>query len=148
MPTAGPFTAVLCPVDFSDHCRTALGLGAGLARASGARLIVVYVNDPLLAAAAVATYDEHAMARQTDEELRSFVSSASGADPLPSAVQVEIGEGRPAEQIVKTAKRVGADVIVMSTQGVTGARTLFFGSTTEGVLKHAHIPVLVVPPKN
>ena len=151
MPTAGhvagPFTSVLCPVDFSDHCRLALGLGARLARASGARLSIVYVNDPLLAAAA-ATYDEQAMARQTDDELRSFLSSAVGADPLVGDVHIEVAEGQPADQIVSAAVRLGADVIVMSTQGVTGARTLFFGSTTEGVLKHARIPVLVVPPRS
>ncbi len=152
MPTAGhvagPFTSVLCPVDFSDHCRLALGLGARLARASGARLSIVYVNDPLLAAAAVVTYDEQAMARQTDDELRSFLSSAVGADPLSGDVHIEVAEGQPADQIVSAAERLGADVIVMSTQGVTGARTLFFGSTTEGVLKHARIPVLVVPPRS
>jgi len=151
MPTAGhvagPFTSVLCPVDFSDHCRLALGLGARLARASGARLSIVYVNDPLLAAAA-ATYDEQAMARQTDDELRSFLASAVGADPLSGDVRIEVAEGQPADQIVSAAERLGADVIVMSTQGVTGARTLFFGSTTEGVLKHARIPVLVVPPRS
>ena len=151
MPTAGhvagPFTSVLCPVDFSDHCRLALGLGARLARASGARLSIVYVNDPLLAAAA-ASYDEQAMARQTDDELRSFLSSAVGADPLSGDVHIEVAEGQPADQIVSAAVRLGADVIVMSTQGVTGARTLFFGSTTEGVLKHARIPVLVVPPRS
>ena len=150
MPTghvAGPFASVLCPVDFSDHCRTALGLGARLARASGARLSLIYVNDPLLAAAAVVTYDEKAMAQQTGEELRAFLAAAAGPDPLPGGVHVEIAEGKPSEQIVSAAERLGADVIVMSTQGVTGARTLFFGSTTEGVLKHARIPVLVVPPR-
>ncbi len=143
----GPFASVLCPVDFSDHCRRALALGARLARASGARLSIVYVDDPLLAAAAVATYDEQAMARQTDDELRTFLSSAAGADPLAGGVHFEVAEGQPAEQIVSAAARLGADVIVMGTQGVTGARTLVFGSTTEGVLKHARIPVLVVPPE-
>jgi nucleotide-binding universal stress UspA family protein len=108
---------------------------------------VVYVNDPLLAAAAEATYDEQAMARQTDEELAAFLSSAAGPDPLPGGVHIEVTEGRPSEQIVRAAERLGADVIVMSTQGVTGARSVFFGSTTEGVLKHARIPVLVVPPR-
>ena len=146
-PAAGPFSSVLCPVDFSDHCRTALGLGARLARASGASLIMVYVNDPLLAAAAEANFDEQAIARQTADELQAFLSSAVAPEPLPGSVRVELAEGRPAEQIVAAAKRVGADVIVMSTQGVTGARTLFFGSTTEGVLKQARIPVLVVPPQ-
>ena len=145
-PAAGPFSSVLCPVDFSEHCRTALGLGARLARASNASLIIVYVNDPLLAAAAEANYDEQAMARQTDEELRAFLSSVVGPELLPASVRIELAEGTPAEEIVAIAKQVGADVIVMSTQGVTGARTLFFGSTTEGVLKHARIPVLVVPP--
>lgn len=47
----------------------------------------------------------------------------------------EVTVGKPAKQILHVALEEGADLIVMSTQGLTGARRLFFGSTTERVLR-------------
>jgi universal stress protein A len=142
----GPVTSILCPVDFSDHSRDALGLGVRLAIATGARLTALYVEDPLLAAAAKRWYDEQAIERQTESELRQFLTAASDS-ALPPEVAVEIHEGNPVDTICSVAKRDGCDLIVMSTQGVTGARKMLFGSTTEGVLRHARVPVMVVPPR-
>jgi nucleotide-binding universal stress UspA family protein len=41
---------------------------------------------------------------------------------------------------------IAADLIVMSTHGLTGMRKLFFGSTTERVLRETTVPVLATPP--
>ena len=46
------FRSILCPVDFSDHSRLALRYAAAIARRSHGRLSILYVNDPLLIAAA------------------------------------------------------------------------------------------------
>ena len=47
-----PPRAILAPVDFSDTARAALVLAARLAQHCGADLHVLYVEDPLLVAAA------------------------------------------------------------------------------------------------
>jgi nucleotide-binding universal stress UspA family protein len=44
------------------------------------------------------------------------------------------------------ARRLGCNLIVMGTHGLTGATRVFLGSTTEKVLRHAHVPVLTIPP--
>jgi nucleotide-binding universal stress UspA family protein len=54
-------------------------------------------------------------------------------------------EGHPAEDIIKTAEIWKADLIVMGTHGRTGLMHLLTGSVAEHVLRHAKIPVLVVP---
>jgi nucleotide-binding universal stress UspA family protein len=46
------------------------------------------------------------------------------------------------------ARERACDLIVMSSHGLTGARKLFFGSTTERVLRETTVPVLVTPPAN
>ena len=51
----------------------------------------------------------------------------------------------PAPEILRVARDEGADVIVMSSHGLSGLTKRFFGSTTERVLRATAIPVLVTP---
>jgi len=115
---------------------------AGLARA---RLTVAWVTDPLLAQAAVVyVLDPHG--EQARADLREFVAATLpiGAPWLPEP-QLVITVGKPEEEILKIARQQSADLIVMGTHGLSGYRKMFFGSTTERVLRHATTPVLAVP---
>lgn len=56
-------------------------------------------------------------------------------------------EGFPKEEILNTAKEWEADVIVMGTHGRTGLSHFFQGSIAEHVVRHARVPVLVIPPE-
>lgn len=58
-------------------------------------------------------------------------------------VNVNIREGDPAEEIVKFAEEIGADIIIME-QLRKEATRLMFGSVLDKVLKKAPCPVLVV----
>jgi nucleotide-binding universal stress UspA family protein len=53
--------------------------------------------------------------------------------------------GHSAPTIAKTAARLGADLIVMGSHGLTGPGKWLVGSTTERVLRSAKVPVMVVP---
>lgn len=55
----------------------------------------------------------------------------------------EVGE--PAEVIIKTARAMNVDAIVMSTHGRSGISRWLFGSVTTKVLNAAPCPVLVIP---
>lgn len=55
--------------------------------------------------------------------------------------------GTSAESIVKCAKEFNADLIVVGTHSRTGLDRLFMGSIAEHVVRHSHVPVLVVPLK-
>ena len=57
-----------------------------------------------------------------------------------------VGVGRPAAELLRIARDPRVEVIVMSSHGLTGIRKLFFGSTTERVLRESDIPVLVTEP--
>ena len=107
-----------------------------------ARLSILFVDDPLLARAAL-RFDEDELARRTRAELARFVERTIGA---LQRCNYEIVNGDPAEEIIKAVRRVGADVIVMGTQGQAGPKRFFFGSTAEAVLRRSTVPVLAVPP--
>src|SRR4029079_16749068 len=69
------FRSVLCPIDFSDQSRLALRYAAAIARRSHGRLSILYVNDPLLIAAAGIALSDVALATRNLAELRRFVES-------------------------------------------------------------------------
>jgi nucleotide-binding universal stress UspA family protein len=136
------FRSVLCPVDFSERSRLALRYADAIARRASARLTVLYVNDPLLiAAAAAALHDRHFVERSR-RQLQAFVDATLGSRPR---VQTCLGSSRPPNEIVRIARRAGAELLVLGTQGLTGADRVLLGSTTLSVLRRTTLPVLAVP---
>ncbi len=59
-------------------------------------------------------------------------------------VNFDVRTGNAAEEILKAAEEMGAELIAMSTHGRSGLRRLAFGSITDKVLHGAGIPVLMV----
>ena len=114
---------------------------ARLAKHAGARLHVVHAQDPLLARAArSAGIDIEAESRA---ELTTFMENAAPAgDWSPFH---EVVEGTAVTVICDIGDRENADVIVVGAHGMSGVGRVLFGSTTEGVLRHADHSVFVVP---
>jgi nucleotide-binding universal stress UspA family protein len=59
-------------------------------------------------------------------------------------IKTMVSNGNAADEILKAADEVNADLIAMSTHGRSGWRRLAFGSITDKVLHGSHIPVLMV----
>jgi nucleotide-binding universal stress UspA family protein len=147
MPDAKLFRTILCPVDFSAHSQQALAYAALLASRSGGQLVVIFVEDPMLAAAAAVAYDEKALIDKGRKELRRIVERIIERYGLPmSAVTLDVAVGRPHEEIAWTAERLGCDLIVMGSHGRTRADRVLLGSTTHRILRHSPLPVLATPP--
>ena len=142
------FRTILCPFDFSDHSRQALRYAALLASRSRGRLIVLYVEDPVLMnAAANANYDAKTLlARFRNDLARVVRRTIAPYDINDRLLTLEVKVGRTHSEIRTTAKRFGCDLIVMGSQGLTGASKLMFGSTTHRVLRRSDLPVLAIPP--
>jgi nucleotide-binding universal stress UspA family protein len=49
-----------------------------------------------------------------------------------------------ADEIIEVGKKVGADLVVMSTHGRSGLGRWVIGSVAEKVLRHGEIPLLLV----
>jgi nucleotide-binding universal stress UspA family protein len=137
---------VLCPVDFSDPSRSALAYAAAIADHFGARLIVLSVDDPLLAEVAASTGQVPSLADVTMHELERFCrETLTHYETGPKKVEFHVTVGKPAVEILREAGAMRADLIVLSAHGRSGIRKLFFGSTTERVLRETTVPVLVTP---
>jgi nucleotide-binding universal stress UspA family protein len=62
-------------------------------------------------------------------------------------IQTLVGEGDFAESILKTAKDLHADIIVMGTHSRKWLENIVMGSVTEKVLNHSTIPLFIIPTK-
>ncbi|HEY9101127.1 universal stress protein [Chitinimonas sp.] len=60
---------------------------------------------------------------------------------------IEIWGGSIAAAIIEDAKTWPADIITMGSHGWTGLDHLLLGSVAEGVVRHAPVPVLIIPIK-
>jgi nucleotide-binding universal stress UspA family protein len=139
--------SILCPVDFSDASRGALRYAAAVAGHFGTRLIVLTVEDPLLTEAVALGTGVPWNPEDSRRELTAFATRTFGRDAAPAVrFEYDVAVGKPAAEILRVARERSCDLIVISTHGLTGMRKLFFGSTTERVLRETTIPVLVTPP--
>jgi nucleotide-binding universal stress UspA family protein len=138
--------SVLCPIDFSNPSRAALRYATAIAERFRTSLTLLTVNDPLLAEAAEMRAGPEWLPEDSERELRRFFQHTFEHRTLfPIDVEVVVTTGQPAQEILRVARERRCELIVMSTHGLTGVRKLFFGATTERVLRETDIPVLVTP---
>jgi len=138
--------SVLCPIDFSESSRGALRYAAMIAGHCGSSLTLLAVNDPVFVEAAELTGGHAHLADETRREMERFHRQALGkASNTPVDLRFEIASGKPAPEILRVARERRSDLIVIASHGSTGFRKLFFGSTTERVLRETGVPVLVTP---
>ncbi len=139
---------ILVPIDFSDATGPVLAQARLLARALGSHLVLLKVAEPepdfvgfepgpQTVRVAVA-HDFRAEHTRLDE-----LKAEAAADGL--AVSAFHVQGPIVEKIIEQAAEHGADLIVMGSHGHGALYELLVGSITQGVLKNAVCPVLVVP---
>lgn len=140
----------LVPVDGSGYSLRALDVAAQLAKTMNAELVLCNVVDS--GRAARLSLGDPGLVEGCYDALR-----ADGAYYLDQALQratlakvdatTVLAYGDPSEEIEKLAAERGASMIVMGTHGRTGLLHLVMGSVAEGVMRHAGVPVVVVPPE-
>ena len=141
------YSTILVGTDGSPTAERAVDTAATLARHLGAALHIVVgyrIGSPAMGAAAgaalVDTGAGGAMRQEAAKEIAERAAKASGSDL--SITLHEVG-GDPADAILDTAERVGADLVVVGSKGMRGARRVL-GSVPNSVSHGAPCAVLIV----
>lgn len=131
---------ILHATDYSEHSDFAFRVACSLARDYRAKLVLLHV-----ALRSVTIEGEAAIAPRSEEYFQAEQEKLERVS-APAEVRVErrVAEGAPAEEILRTAQSVKADLIVMGTHGRTGLSRLLMGSVAEQVVRKAPCPVLTV----
>jgi universal stress protein A len=140
---------ILIPIDFSADSLHALTYARDFAKRFGAELLILHVVDQTyLASAPELSVANPELGKLLEEQWRnaSVQTERLGADLQKRGQRFRtiVKRGAPSQVIVDTAKRSGADLIVMATHGRTGLAHVLIGSVAERVVRSAHCAVLTV----
>ena len=148
----GAYRKILVAVDGSTASAKGLREALRLAKAEGARLFMLHVVDEYPAFAALDGMMAGAPGADLVPALREggkrvlarAKSTAEKAHVPAKAILREMLSGPADYPIVREARKVGADLIVLGTHGRRGVRRLVLGSDAEQVVRTASVPVLLV----
>jgi len=146
------YRKILVAVDGSAASAKGLREALRLAKAERARLFILHVVDeyPAFAAldgmmAGAPGADLVPALREGGKRVLARAKSAAQKAGVPAkAILREMLSGPAAYPIVREARRLGADLIVLGTHGRRGVRRLVLGSDAEQVVRTAPVPVLLV----
>jgi manganese transport protein len=135
------YHSIMVPLDHSDRDRTAVAHAVAMARLHGATIHLLHVEEgatsqlfgPLASTAEVSSGQQY---------LEDIVNSLK-ANGLEADLQIVHGRS-PRSEIIRAARRLQPDLVVMGAHGHTGLKDLIFGTTIDGVRHAVSAAVLVV----
>ena len=147
------FTKILVPVDFSPCSEEAFRIALAFAKLFQAEVLLLHVIDTksldalnrlglaLPSEAGKQKKQLHHHARLNTRQLLAW-DEAKGV-----TIRRLMADGAPFEEIARTVRVEGVDVVVMGSYGgrIGAVDKIFFGSTAEKVVRTAGCPVLTVP---
>jgi universal stress protein A len=141
---------ILVPVDFSVPSLRALDHAVELSRRLEAQLIVLHAMEPVYYPVAGDLYgvgvDLGNVYDQIERAARARLTRLAGElRARRVAVRTLLASGSAHQVILETARKLKADLIVMSTHGRSGLSHVLLGSVAERVLRTAPCPVITVP---
>ncbi|MDY7101909.1 MAG: universal stress protein [Actinomycetota bacterium] len=130
---AGEISRVVVCVDGSEHAERAVEAAIGLAPRLHAELFITQVLEP-------------STTGPSDVAETAYLSRLAARAPSLDIAWDTLHSRHPGRAIVEFADRVPGTLIVMGTHGRRGLRRLVMGSVALEVVRHAHSPVVVLPP--
>jgi nucleotide-binding universal stress UspA family protein len=136
------YERILVAIENSAADRTILDHVAGLARLTGARLVLVHVADGWVArnfdGLKLRESEEMLADRAYLEQLRSELAAQG------FVVETHLALGDPATELIKAVENQNVDLIAMSTHGHRYLSDLLHGATADRVRHLVKIPVLLL----
>jgi nucleotide-binding universal stress UspA family protein len=138
---------VLIAIDFSEESKKALCYGTAFARLFGASLIALHIVEEISCQAdygygpVTRHIPNQSALRRSRTQLIRLGKKLVGSDVKLTAMT---DSGSAHAEIVKVAKKLDVDLIIMGTRGICANEHTSLGSTAQKVVRDAPCPVLVV----
>lgn len=141
-----PFEHLFVATDFSTGAAQATARALRLPLAERGQISVVHVlseRGPNPARGGAAK-----VARQNlDQATQNLIRLATALGRRDIRITAELCRGQPYVEIIRHARSVAADLIVLGRHGRRRVRDMFIGATAERVIRSGDLPVLVVSRK-
>lgn len=146
-------TSIVVGIDGSDPAKRALRMACGLAKKFQARLAITHTpRDETVAYAAEAISGFYVGPNTAQQEVLREAAEKLGEEARLiaveegiEAVEVHIGHGDPARDVLDRAEAVGAELIITGRRGLGDLGSLVLGSTSHQISKHAKCACITVP---
>lgn len=141
-PQAPAFQTILAPVDHTEMDRAVVSLAAGLAREHKARLYLFHVEEDVTSQ----IYGELSQTAEVEAGRQYLEDIAAALREQGVDAQAVLCHSRdPRREIVRFARQVRPDLVVMGGHGHRWFQDLVFGDTIDAVRHALGAPVLIVP---
>ena len=142
------YEKILIAVNSKASSFTEAEYGFALAHQLKASVGLLYVVDKTkeITSADLGITPEESVANML-KRAQEMISQLTGTYHDVANVMHFTPEGNPRDEIVKTAREWKADMIIMGTDSSDGLHHLFTDGTAEHVIKHTHVPVMLIPKK-
>ncbi|HWR52518.1 MAG TPA: Nramp family divalent metal transporter [Bryobacteraceae bacterium] len=132
---------ILVPLDHTDGDRDALAHAASLAKAHKATIYLLHVEEDVTSA----VYGDLSSTAEVEagvDYLEGIAGTlrAEGIEVEPAVVHAQ----NPKQEIVRYAKQIQPDLVIMGAHGHRGIQDLVFGQTIDGVRHALEMPLLIV----
>lgn len=147
---------ILVGSDGSAHANNAVEFAGVLAKATGAKVSVVYVREPffsvsaadigLIPVAEVAQISQQELEQALEDKVikPAFDNASKILEAYTEQLQTAVLEGQPAKAICDYARDHDVDLIVIGSRGHSAFTELVLGSVSSQVLHHARCAVTVI----
>lgn len=142
---------ILVPIDGSEYSLNAAQYATRIARNEKAQLFCIHIVTPRMPygyATPAASSTESRCYEDIKHKVESWfdiVRNMAKDEGIPDIkTEIFIDVKSIIESIIDYATHKNIDLIVIATRGRTGLKRFFMGSIANGVVQHAHCPVLVV----
>ena len=141
-PLAGPtYKRILVTLDHTDRDRQAVSHSASLAKAHGAKLFLVHVEEGVTSM----VYGAESSTAEVQTGERYFEDIAASLREKGFDVELIVRHSpNPSEAIINVARSVQPDLVVMAAHGHKWYKDLIFGTTINAVRHDVTAPVLIV----
>lgn len=134
---------ILVPIDFSPYAEHALDYACELAAKLGSRIHVINAIGATLPELSVALTDQMIASIRHDNAV-ALDKLLAPRRAIAEFGEVTVVDDDARDAILKAARTVRADLIVIGTHGRRGLSRVLLGSVAEDVIRRAPCPVLAV----
>jgi universal stress protein A len=140
------FRRILVPTDFSHRSEVAVGYAVELARKMHGQVTLLHVvPEPSAFDYNIGGFSHEEWDQAKEEAEKRLADVLAHAKLTLLEVDAKLRTGLDLhDEILRAAKQISADLLVLTTHGYTGWKHLLFGSDAEKILQQASCPILVV----
>jgi manganese transport protein len=135
------YTKILVPLDHTPLDRAAIAHAVAMARARRGRIYLLHVEEDVTSQ----MYGQEASTAEVEEGSR-YLDDITGLIASEDVVveRVVRHSRNPKTEIVRYARELGPDLIVMGAHGHKGLKDIIFGTTINAVRHNLRVPLLIV----